>query len=331
MSIEKHSRPGWYYVKSYPNGRNGKVQRDLIEGYEAAQALDESLKRNKYNPPPVLRPRLENIVDEYLVWADRYLAAETLVGKRQRLKSHIIPKLGKLRPAEIDQIVLDDYGKNHTAINYRGDVSHLLALISWASKRKLCDRLNFKPELPVYSAPIKALPDVPDVMKFLDAVQKPEHRVCMEMMLYTGLRFHEAKNLKWDNFETDHFMVRKTKTKRDRIVWIPAHLTQWFDDNKLESGYVFSWDGGKTPWCGILRPINSARKASGVYLTPHMFRHLAATIFYQHNNDLYAVSKMLGHSRVTTSEVYARYAADISKQATNAIDYAVKRGNTAKA
>jgi len=60
MSIEKHSRPGWFYVKHYPEGRRGKPERLPIEGYEAA-TLDMSLKVSKNIQPELTFPKLSEL------------------------------------------------------------------------------------------------------------------------------------------------------------------------------------------------------------------------------------------------------------------------------
>jgi hypothetical protein len=58
MSIEKHSRPGWYYIKYYPGGRNEPLKRRVAE----AVKLDSELKQGKAPIAKTTHPRLIDVV-----------------------------------------------------------------------------------------------------------------------------------------------------------------------------------------------------------------------------------------------------------------------------
>lgn len=46
------------------------------------------------------------------------------------------------------------------------------------------------------------------------------------------------------------------------------------------------------------------RKASGIYFGVHKLRHTFATLMLQGGVDIYSLSKMLGHSSITTTTIY---------------------------
>lgn len=78
MSIEKHSRPGWYYVKYYPEGRKGPPKRRVAESYEEAIAMDNLLKQAKSSPADkATHPRLIDVIDSYLEWTKTKFAPST--------------------------------------------------------------------------------------------------------------------------------------------------------------------------------------------------------------------------------------------------------------
>lgn len=314
MSIEKHSRPGWFYVKHYPQGRKGKPERLPVEGYEKAQELDSSLKLSKSITPAITFPKLSDVVDTYLLWArgdgqaKAKLAPTTYTTRERRLERFIIPHFGKYRVAELNQTVFDEYEKTVAKWTYYIDLIAIKALIKWMVKRKLAKPLDWQPEPVTGNHAIKAVPHPADLLKAIDAVPKENHRMIFRMMLFTGLRWNEAKNLRWEDVDTNAWTIRvkEIEDAAQDIIYIPEPVREWLNANLKPSGLIWEGRGGGKPFRSLNRVLLAAGKTVGIELTSHTLRHASGTYLYEQTNDLYAVQKHLRHKEVTTSAIYAR-------------------------
>ena len=79
-------------------------------------------------------------------------------------------------------------------------------------------------------------------------------------------------------------------------------LVKGKDTNEL----FLNFRGDKISRVGIWKIVKEAMRKSGVEknIHPHTFRHSFATHLIQHGADLRAVQRMLGHSDITTTEIY---------------------------
>ena len=133
----------------------------------------------------------------------------------------------------------------------------------------------------------------------------------------TGLRHCDIKQLKWHDVVKDegHYRLLFTQQKTKGVEYMPisnqAHLLcgERGDADRL----VF--EGLQDPsW--INRPVKKWIEASGItkHITFHCFRHTYATLQLTNGTNIYTVSKMLGHKKVTTTQIYAKIV-DAKKEA----------------
>lgn len=316
MSIRPHpSHPGWYVVDHYPNGRNGKREREPFPTYEAASKFQDALKKNKATPLQSTQPRLKDVVDSYLLWArgdgeaKAKLAPTTYATRERRLERYIIPHFGKYRVADLNQTIFDEYEKTIAKWTYHTDLIAIKALIKWMVKRKLAKPLDWQPEPVTGNHAIKTVPHPADLLKAIDSVPNEKHRMIFLMMLLTGLRWNEAANLRWEDVDDNAgtIKVKEVEDAAQDIIYIPGPLRDWLTANKKESGLI--WEGrikGK-PFRNLNRVLLEAGQRVGLKkLTTHVLRHASGTYLYEQTNDLYAVQKHLRHKEVTTSAIYAR-------------------------
>ncbi len=71
----------------------------------------------------------------------------------------------------------------------------------------------------------------------------------------------------------------------------------------------------------ISKPLERWIAKSGIqkHITFHCFRHTYATLQLTNGTDIYTVSKMLGHKKVSTTQIYAKIVDEKKEQAADAI------------
>jgi len=169
---------------------------------------------------------------------------------------------------------------------------------------------------------------------------KLRDKAILELLFSTGLRVSELANLKIDdiNLKKDEFSVRG-KGGKVRVVflsnqskfWIKKYLENRYDmspylfvaldkaekSRKVENSHKSKTGlknnrkddslstNGLTPR-SIQRLVERCAKIAGITknITPHVLRHSFATDLLQNGADIRSVQAMLGHSSITTTQIY---------------------------
>ncbi len=145
-------------------------------------------------------------------------------------------------------------------------------------------------------------------------------RAMLELIYATGLRVSELISLRREALH-DGWLEVRGKGGKERIVPIGdvamAALVRWLHDVPTESGWIFPTRRGRpmsrqNMWLRIRRYAALADITGK--LSPHVLRHAFATHLVTHGADLRAVQAMLGHSSITTTEIYTHVARERLRQ-----------------
>lgn len=133
---------------------------------------------------------------------------------------------------------------------------------------------------------------------------------------FTGLRFSDVKALRWENIEHGIIVLRMKKTREIVRVPISDNAKQFLPEAKKD-GPVFQI----SPLNTLTRGLKLWAKEAGVKkdLHFHMSRHTFGTLTLEHGADIYTISKLLGHSSVQTTQIYAKVLDEGRKKAVDAI------------
>lgn len=154
-------------------------------------------------------------------------------------------------------------------------------------------------------------------------------RFLLELIYGSGLRISECQSLCWNQLRTKERLVRVIgKGNKERIVPITDSLITWLEKFRAaeieaghapsETSYVFLSEDGK-PFSvrtlrndihDLLREIGWEGKAS-----PHVLRHSFATHLLENGAEIMSVKEMLGHSNISTTQVYTHVNAERLREA----------------
>ncbi|MDD5218345.1 MAG: site-specific tyrosine recombinase XerD [Candidatus Omnitrophica bacterium] len=147
-------------------------------------------------------------------------------------------------------------------------------------------------------------------------------RALLECLYATGVRVSEVAGLKLNDVDLDNSFVKcRGKGDKERIVPIgrfaveacrqylqkvrakqhvqTEHLFLNRSGRGLSRQYIWQMIKKYARWAGITKTI-----------TPHTFRHSFATHLLEHGADLRVVQELLGHSDISTTQIYTHVSRD---------------------
>ncbi len=165
---------------------------------------------------------------------------------------------------------------------------------------------------------------ITDIEKLFDAFENNSEKKwiisrnqALFLLLYTcGLRISEAIDLKTNALPLNTSMLVKGKGKKERMVPVLEITNQAIEKYKMacpypiSSGeYVFLGSSGKklSPR-SFQKALERAREYIGLpsSVTPHSLRHSYATHLLNAGTDLRSIQKLLGHSALSSTQIYTQ-------------------------
>ena len=146
----------------------------------------------------------------------------------------------------------------------------------------------------------------------------------LELLFATGARVSEICSLKpADINESDHTVKFYGKGSKERIIQIEnksvrkavkEYCRLFAGDIRLSGCLFVNRLHNRLSEQSVRSMINKSAKAakSDIHITPHMFRHSFATLLLEEDVDIRYIQKLLGHSSITTTQIYTHVA--MSKQ-----------------
>lgn len=272
-----------------------------------------------------LRPALERFLGH--LRNERQLSAHTLAAYQRDLQSccRFLEAQQVSDWNAVDNALLRRYvaGRHTEGISGRSlqrELSAIRTLFHYLIRERLC-RHNPALDLRAPKAPNR-LPRLLDADQANQLLAEPvaddwltlRDHAMLELLYSSGLRLAELAGLNMDQLDLSQGEVRVIgKRSRTRIVPVGRMarqaLARWFDvrppvTDPSQPLFVSLQGRRLTPRAIQLRVRRYGVEQLGQHLHPHMLRHSFASHLLESSGDLRAVQELLGHSDISTTQVY---------------------------
>lgn len=138
----------------------------------------------------------------------------------------------------------------------------------------------------------------------------------VELLFATGMRISELCGLKYSDIDMENFSVliwgkgakeRMIQISNPDVISALSSYVNAFQKKITQGGWLFvNRLGNRLSEQSVRFMINKYVEQAGIqmHITPHMFRHSFATLLLEADVDIRYIQKMLGHSSITTTEIY---------------------------
>jgi integrase/recombinase XerD len=287
---------------------------------------------------------MESFLKEYLavLKLERNLSINTVTSYKNDLSS-LLNFLKTIKSGDLSEVTsiqltmffksLDNLGlTSTTAARYFSSIKNFFIYLYQKNyiKENPVERLSspkLSKNLPVVLTveEIDRIINSPNVSKKLELRDK----ALLELLYACGTRVSEIIHLKISDLFFNEEVIRVFgKGSKERIIPVGRSAVKWVEEyllnsrplleKKLKSENILFLNnrGTKLSRMGVWKIIEKYAKLSGVKkeIHPHTFRHSFATHLLEGGADLRAVQEMLGHSDISTTQIYTHIDRDYIKQ-----------------
>ena len=154
-----------------------------------------------------------------------------------------------------------------------------------------------------------------EVLRLLEAAPGPKHKAALSVAYGAGLRAMEVVALKVRDVDSRRMMIRveQGKGRKDRHAMLSPQLLELLRDWwRIAHPQVWMFPGRDRINPMTTRQLNRichmAAELAGLpnWVAPHTLRHSFATHLLDGGADLRSIQEMLGHSSVSSTQIYTR-------------------------
>jgi integrase/recombinase XerD len=306
-------------------------------------------RKKRPAPAEPLDP-LQSAIAQYLEWIAAHNFSQDTVHTRRAYLGYFhdwCRERGLEAPIEITRPILERYQRwlyhyrktNGQPLGFRTQHTRLQSIKSFFQWMARQNHLLHNPASEIVLPRMEhRLPKyVLNVQEAEQIIQQPDvtqaeglrDRAILETFYSTGMRRMELAHLKVYDLDTDRstLMIRLGKGKKDRVIPIGERALAWIDKYLRESRPQLQtgFDDGTVFLTHMGVPFDRRQLTALVrgYLIEskvgkmggcHLFRHTVATLMLENGADIRVIQQMLGHVKLTTTQLYTQVSINLLRQ-----------------
>lgn len=322
MSVRRRGKT--LEINYYPQGRKGPRKfltlPAEIQTEEEALAIEQALRKAR-RPDPVKVPdgaTVAELFPSYLAWYKLHRKPSSFDNLEWTWDKHLKKTYGHLVAEAVNPDDLEVYARIRKATKVSNrtvnkELSLFSGFLTWASERHraFITPRTFKPDFLPCSRPKPIVLTFPETVKIASEARTPLHRVFILTLSTLGLRFNEARLLRWEDFDLANRIMRTVqKGGTFKILPVTKLLAESLKELKPEKkrkGHIFVNPRTGKPYTDIRKSLKTATKKAKIakHVHPHLFRHSVATYGLGKNINLRAMQDYMGHGDIRMTEWYS--------------------------
>ena len=168
-----------------------------------------------------------------------------------------------------------------------------------------------------------------EVKLLIDNLETKKSKLMISLIYACGMRVSELVSLRINDFDFQEKIghIRQAKGKKDRIFNIPETLLKKLEkqtesQRNTNQEYVFSGRNGKMSSRNVQKIVSKAAKKAGINKDVHVhtLRHSFATHLLENNTDIRKIQELLGHSDLSTTQIYTHVSTEELKKIKSPLD-----------
>lgn len=241
--------------------------------------------------------------------------------------------ISKIKRTQINSYVRNLHEKKYSPTSIMRKIASLRGFFKWAcANEKTKSNPTLTLEQPKIPQKLPKVMTAEEINSILNQDLSKLHRVIIELLYGCGLRVSELVNLKINDYDLNGKYLECTgKGSKDRIVplgkkaisaiknYLPEREYTLQKYNLQSKQLLINEKGKQVTRQEVYTFIHEQGKKLHKAISPHTLRHTFATHLLENGADLRVVQELLGHSDVSTTQLYTH----ISKKRLKEVYFAI--------
>jgi site-specific recombinase XerD len=233
------------------------------------------------------------------------------------------------QPSDIDEDIVKNYIAEKLSDKASSSIILFLAAIKYAYLNLLRKDITRNIKRPKKERKLPSVLSKQEVTKLLNSINNKKSKLMISLIYACGFRVSELVNLKIAdlNFKDKTGHIKQAKGRKDRFFNIPEYLSPFLEkqaekQQHINSEYLFTGPKGKLSSRNIQKIVKNALKKANISkdISPHTLRHSFATHLLEDGIDIRKIQELLGHSDLSTTQIYTHISTKELKKIKSPID-----------